>query len=90
MRSLNISAFSRIKKIDAVMIGSSLTVKTGSRGSNSGALEVTPEGENVGIVGRNRNSEGLGRKLGRDRRSRRMEVGSWKVGAGWTWSKLVR
>jgi hypothetical protein len=66
-----------------------LCVKTGLRGSNSGALEVTPEGENVGIVGRNRNSEGLGRKLGRDRRSRRMGVGSWKAGMEWTWPKLV-
>jgi hypothetical protein len=66
------------------------SVKTGLRGLNSGALEVTPEGENVRIVGRNRNLEGLGRKLGRDRRSRRMGAGSWKAGMEWTWPKLVR
>jgi hypothetical protein len=32
--------------------------KTGLRGSNSRVLEVILEGENVGIAGRNRDSEG--------------------------------
>jgi hypothetical protein len=32
--------------------------KTGSRGSNSGVLEVILEGENLRIVGRNRDLEG--------------------------------